>query len=878
MGIVVSSEQARLNLADAGAEAWREWGPYLSERAWGTVREDYSTDGTAWDYFPHDHARSRAYRWNEDGLAGICDDQQRFCFALALWNGADPILKERLFGLGGPEGNHGEDVKEYWWYLDSTPTHSWMRWRYHYPQAAFPYTDLVATNRGRGNEEPEYELVDTGVFDQDRYWAVTVDYAKAGPRDLCVRIRVENKGPDEATVHLLPTLWFRNTWAWGLPGRDGVPSLTGSQAKLTGEHSQTGRITLTGDGTPVALVCDNDTNAARLWGLTNRTRYPKDGINDHVVNGAATVSPDGRGTKGALHYVLTVPAGGSSEVRLRLRSEDPETVSPRADLDGGFAEVLAAREAEAEEFFSGLTPPGRSDDEALVLRQAVAGLLWSKQFYHYNVARWLEGDLASSAPSAQRTAGRNAHWWHMSAWDVIAMPDTWEYPWFAAWDLAFQAVALARVDPTFAKRQLQLLLQEWYLHPNGQIPAYEWAFSDVNPPVHAWAVLQVFFLDGARDYDFLQTVFHKLLMNFTWWVNRVDADGNNIFEGGFLGLDNIGPFDRGAGVPSGDKLEQSDGTAWMAMYSIDLMDMALILARKNIAYRALVPKFLEHFALIAEAAYRAGLWSEEDGFFYDSLRGTDRGAIPLRVRSAVGLIPLCATTSVELSTLAAVPELAERIRWYQTNKPKYTELLNGPETRAFDRQLIAMVGPERLPRLLDRMLDESEFLSEHGLRSLSRAHRDKPFTLTSGGTEYTVGYEPAESRTVLFGGNSNWRGPVWFPINFLLIDALDRYHQFFGDDFQVSYPGGSDTKATLGQVADNLAERLVSLFLNDADGNRPVFGGEALFQEDPAWHDLIPFHEYFHGDSGAGLGASHQTGWTALVINLILRKRGGQIP
>ena len=853
---MVSQEQTRLDATASvdSAEPWREWGPYLSERAWGTVREDYSEYGTAWDSFPHDHARSRAYRWNEDGLAGICDDQQRFCFALGLWNGVDPILKERLFGLTGPEGNHGEDVKEYWWYLDSTPTHSWMRWRYHYPQQPFPYLDLVETTRQRGTKDPEYELVDTGVFAQDKYWSVTVDYAKAGPHDLCILIRAENKGPEEATLHLLPTLWFRNTWAWGLAGKEAIPSLVGAGSQLVGEHSLLGRISLTGDGEPVPLACDNDTNTMRLWGLENGAKFPKDGIDDHVVNGANTVNPECRGTKGALHYVLTVPAGGTSEVRVRLRLESPDTGSDvesdagsaAPDLGAGFTEVLAARKAEADEFFADLTPAACTADEALVLRQAVAGLLWSKQFYHYNVTRWLEGE-PGSPPPAGRAGGRNAHWWHLSARDVIAMPDTWEYPWFAAWDLAFHCVALAHVDPAFAKKQLIMLLEEWYLHPNGQIPAYEWAFSDVNPPVHAWATLQVFALDGGTDLEFLKTVFNRLLMNFTWWVNRADREGNNIFEGGFLGLDNIGPFDRGSGVPAGDLLEQSDGTAWVAMYSLNLLDMALILAREDAAYRALVPKFLEHWALISEAAFRSGLWSEEDGFFYDALRSPDRTTVPVKVRSAVGLLPLSATTSVRSDTLRAVPELEVRLHWYRTNKPEYTRLLAGPETRRGDMQLLAMVGPNQLPRLLARMLDENEFLSDHGLRSLSQIHRDHPYTVSAGGTDYTVGYEPAESRSALFGGNSNWRGPVWFPVNYLLIDALDRYHAFFGDDFRVPYPSGSGTQATLQEVADDLSQRLVALFLNDDQGRRPVFGDEVLFQKDPDWHDLIPFHEYYHG-------------------------------
>jgi len=896
----MQAEKDRLEAADDGRVPWRAWGPYLAERAWGTVREDYSSGGTAWDYFPHDHARSRVYRWNEDGLAGICDERQWFCFGLAFWNGRDPIIKERLFGLTGPEGNHGEDVKEYWWYLDSTPTHSWMRWRYHYPQEAFPYDELVHVNRVRGRDDPEYELVDTGVFDEGRYWSVTADYAKAGPRDMCVLIKAENRGPEEATLHVLPTLWFRNTWAWGLPDHGDYPVIRGEGAQLVGDHRFAGRIVLSGDGTPNALACDNETNSQLLWGSPGRSRYPKDGINDHVVHGAPTVNPDRSGSKAALHYVLTVPAGETAEIRLRLTAEDcdrdreagdaaeadydadaedfgyttdaPAPVRDLPNLASGFEAVLAARQAEADEFFADLTPGSCTADEALVLRQAVAGLLWSKQYYHYNAARWLKGDPLDLADPG-REQGRNARWWHLSARDVIAMPDAWEYPWFAAWDLAFHAVALARVDPAFAKQQLELLLEGWYLHSCGQIPAYEWNFDDDNPPVHAWAALQVFHLDGARDLDFLKRVFRKLLMNFTWWVNHADSDGDNVFEGGFLGLDNIGPFDREHGVPPGTFLQQSDGTAWMAMYSLNMMEMALILAREDSTYHDLVPKFYEHFALIAEAAYRIGLWSEEDGFFYDVLQVPDTGLVPVRVRSVVGLLPLAAATSVPTRHLRSIADLVNRVRWYRSNRPEYTELLGGADTRNGDRQLLAMVGPERLPRLLTRMLDEDEFLSGHGLRALSREHHGHPFCLTVDGSDYTVEYEPGESRTVLFGGNSNWRGPVWFPINYMLIDALDRYHEFFGDEWRTAFPAPDGPPATLRQIANDIAHRLVSLFLKDADGRRPVFGDVKLFQHDPAWHDLIPFHEYFHGDTGAGLGASHQTGWTALVVNLILRRQ-----
>jgi hypothetical protein len=868
------AEKLRLAAADDGSEPWREWGPYLAERAWGTVREDYSEWGTAWDYFPHDHARSRAYRWNEDGLAGICDDQQRFCFALAFWNGADPILKERIFGVSGPEGNHGEDAKEYWWYLDSTPTHSWMRWRYHYPQAEFPYGELARVNRERGRDQPEYELVHTGIFDERRYWAITADYAKATPTDVCVRITVENRGPDEATLHLLPTLWFRNTWAWGLPGRGEPPSIRGEGDRLVAEHQRLGRVVLTGADDPTPLLCDNESNAQRLWGLTSRSPYPKDGINDHVVDGAPTVNPERVGTKGALHYVLTVPAGGCAEVRVRLTLDDRSGNSSVADLGAGFETVCADREAEADEFFTALTPAGSPKDEARVLRQAIAGLMWTKQFYQYDVARWLEGDPGASPPPEVHQHGRNAHWRHMSSCDVISMPDTWEYPWYAAWDLAFHCVAIAQVDPGFAKSQLLLLLQEWYMHPNGQLPAYEWAFDDVNPPVHAWAALKVFEIDGAGDFDFLKRVMHKLLMNFTWWVNRKDSNGNNVFEGGFLGLDNIGPFDRSSYLPVPGMLEQSDGTAWMASYALNLLEIALVLAHNDRAYADLAPKFFEHFAYIAAAAFEQGLWDDEDSFFYDVLRTAEGAQVPLRVRSVVGLLPLAATTTISSLAMARLPELSARLRWFLANRPEYGDVIGGRRIQGGQQhRLLSMVGSEQLLHILVRMLDEKEFLSPYGLRALSKAHLREPYVVDLGGSQYRVGYEPGESSTGVFGGNSNWRGPVWFPVNFLLIEALRRFYRFFGDDLLIEYPTGSGRKSSLGEIADDLSRRLVTLFLDDPDGRRPVFGDTALFQEDPDWHDLIPFHEYFHGETGAGLGASHQTGWTALVANLILHRR-----
>lgn len=858
-----TAEQDRLAAADDGSAPWRAWGPYLAERAWGTVREDYSEHGQAWDYLPHDHARSRAYRWNEDGMAGVCDRRQTFCLALALWNGVDPILKERMFGLTGPEGNHGEDVKECWWYLDSTPTHSWMTWRYHYAQRPFPYDALV--HHGRGPHDPELELVDTGVFDGDRYWAVTVDHAKAGPRDLCTRITVENRGPDAATLHVLPTLWFRNTWAWGLPGPD-VPSIRAEgDAALHAEHGDLGPLVLTGEPGATPLFCDNETNAPRLFGVAGRSPFPKDGIADHVVHGAATVNPARTGTKAALWYRLTVPPQGTAVLHLRLTQGDPAADATE--------DVLAARRAEADAYFAALTPPGTTADEALVLRQALAGMLWGKQFFHYGVARWLDGDPAGPTPPAARLTGRNSEWRHLNNRDVISMPDPWEYPWYAAWDLAFHCVPLARVDPYFAKHQLILLLREWYTHPSGQLPAYEWAFGDVNPPVHAWAALRVFEIDGSRDVDFLARVFHKLLINFTWWVNRKDAQGDNVFEGGFLGLDNIGPIDRSAALPVAGVLEQSDGTAWMAMYALNLLEIALVLARHEKAYQDVAVKFFEHFALIATAVYDKGLWDEHDGFFYDVLSTEDGRRVPMRVRSMVGLLPLCATTTLGTATLRKLPRFAERYAWFVANRPEAATVVGQTHVRdGAEGRLLAMVGPAQLRRILGPLLDEAEFLSPHGIRSVSRRHRAEPFVLDLPGLHASVDYEPAESTTGLFGGNSNWRGPVWFPVNVLVIEGLRRFAAFFGDDLAVEHPTGSGTTRTLAQVADDLEARLVALFLRGADGRRPVFGGYELLQTDPHWRDQLWFHEYFHGDTGAGLGASHQTGWTGLVAELILRR------
>jgi hypothetical protein len=857
-GLAACPERARLDEANRGAR-WRFWGPYLSERQWGTVREDYSQDGTAWDYVPHDQARSRAYRWGEDGLAGVSDEQQRLCFGLALWNGVDPILKERIFGLTGNQGNHGEDAKEYWWYSDATPTASWLRWRYAYPQRPFPYQDLVAENQRRGRHEMEYELLDTGVFEGDAYWDVTVDYAKADPEDLCIRISVRNAGSELATLHVLPTLWFRNTWAWA-PGRD-TPSIRPEGGSLRAEHSELGIRYLTGQVGGEPVFCDNETNCPRLFG-TPGPPYPKDGINDHVVLGQPTVNPGRVGTKAAFHHVIKAGPGETKELRLRL------THAP-ADLGHDWEAVMVARESEADSFYAGLTPADASTDEALVMRQAFAGLIWGKQTYLLDVQRWLDGDPTQPPPPDTRKQGRNAEWRHVNVADVISMPDKWEYPWFAAWDLAFHAVALAHIDPWFAKQQLLLMCREWYMHPNGQLPAYEWSFSDVNPPVHPFAALQVFDIDGRRDFEFLERIFHKLLINFTWWVNRKDSEGNNLFEGGFLGLDNIGPFDRSLGVPSPAVLEQSDGTAWMAVYCLSMLAMAVILAEHDQTYQDVATKFIEHFTYIASAMNRKGIWNGEDGFYYDQLSHLGDSATPVKVRSIVGLLPLGATVPVPNWVGQRMPEFIGHMEWFLANRPENAAAVTVMGTIRGKREgLLAVVPPEHLPRLLSRMLDESEFLSPYGIRAVSQYHRDHPFDMEIGGQHFHVDYEPAESTTRLYGGNSNWRGPIWFPVNFLLIRALERYDMALGHEFTVEYPTGSGRQASLFEVAEDLSNRLISIFLDD-EGRRPVFGGIEKFQRDPVWHDRLLFYEYFHGDNGAGLGASHQTGWTGLVGHLI---------
>ncbi|HLJ03466.1 MAG TPA: hypothetical protein VKT31_08495 [Solirubrobacteraceae bacterium] len=859
----MSAERDRLAEIPHGRAPWRHWGPYLSERGWGTVREDYSATGEAWDYFPHDHARSRAYRWNEDGLAGICDDRQWLCLALAFWNGRDPILKERIFGLTGNEGNHGEDAKEYWFYLDSTPTHSWMRWRYFYPQAEFPYDRLLSENRRRGKLDPEFELVDTGVFDDGRYWEITADYAKASPEDILIRLSVRNAGPEAASLDVLPTLWFRNTWSWGLDSRR--PTIELGPHGLVAEHDQLGWRVLAGTPWAQALFCENETNLQRLYGVPSGTPFAKDGIGDHLLHGAPSVNPAHTGTKAALLYHLDLGPGETAVIKLRLRP-DP------GGLGDDFDSVMAEREREADEFYRSLTPAEASTDEALVLRQALAGMLWSKQFFHYDVLRWLEGDPAGPTPPPSRWAGRNHEWVHLNNRDVISMPDKWEYPWYAAWDLAFHCVALAHVDPEFAKAQLILLCREWYMHPNGQLPAYEWAFGDVNPPVHAWAALRIHEIAGGEDFHFLERIFHKLLLNFTWWVNRKDAEGNNLFEGGFLGLDNIGPFDRSA-LPIGGVLEQSDGTAWMAMYCQNMLELALLLADHDDTYEDMATKFFEHFALIASAVNDKGLWDEQDGFYYDVLR-RDGTAIPLRARSVVGLMPMAAVTTLGPATMARLPEFMTRLEWFCDNRPEAQHVVRHTEAPAHAGwRMLSIVDEERLRRLLGPMLDPAEFLSPHGLRALSRVHLEHPLEVVLDGATATLDYEPAESTSGLFGGNSNWRGPVWFPINYLLLETLRVYHRYLGDSFQVQCPTGAEQLMTLEQVAEELAGRLIAIFLRGADGSRPVFGDYRLFHEDPAWRDLIPFHEYFHGDTGAGLGASHQTGWTGLVADLIIRRR-----
>ena len=874
-----ATDPERARIAEGTADQpgrWWSFGPYVSERAWGTVREDYSAEGRAWEYFPHDHSRSRAYRWSEDGLGGICDAEQRLCFALAFWNGRDPILKERIFGLTGNEGNHGEDAKEYWWYVDATPTASWLRWRYHYPQDAFPYATLVSENRRRIRADREFELADTDIFALGRYWAITADYAKATPDDICVRVQIRNAGGDAATLHVLPTLWFRNRWSWdGTADRPVIRSASANGGLAVAEEPVGDTWVLRAgpapDGTdPTLLFCENETNFPRIFGSAPSTPYPKDGINDHVVHGAPTVNPAATGTKMACWYRLTVPAGTTVELRLRLARA--AATAPLSDLGEDFERVLADREREADQFYARLSSGGTTDEEATIMRRAFAGLLWSQQFYHYDVGRWLDGDPTQPTPPAARRHGRNAAWGHHDSNDVLVMPDKWEYPWYASWDLGFHCVALAHLNPAAAKHQLLLLCREWFMHPNGQLPAYEWGLGDVNPPVHARAALRVFAIDGSRDTDFLARMFHKLLLNFTWWVNRKATLDDNVFTGGFLGLDNIGPFDRSAVLPPGVVLEQADSTAWMAMFCLDLLEMALELANHDPAYQDVAIKFFEHFANIATAMNGGGLWDEADGFYYDRLRLADGRVMPLRTRSMVGLVPLCAALAVPHALWSRLPEFRTRLEWFVEHRMPLKGAGHGIIQKVGDgMDLVTLVDVSRLRRLLGTMLDEEEFLSPYGLRSLSRYHRDHPFVFVDprSGRESVVDYEPAESTAGLFGGNSNWRGPIWFPLNYLVIGALRRLHAGLGDGFTVELPTGSGRHVDLGTVADDLERRLLRLFLSDETGRRPIWGSCELFQQDAAWRDELLFHEYFHGETGEGLGASHQTGWTALVAALI---------
>jgi hypothetical protein len=869
----MTHEEIRLEETRQKRAHWQRWGPYLSERAWGTVREDYSPYGGAWEYLSHDHARSRAYRWNEDGIAGISDRHQYICFAVAMWNGRDPILKERLFGLTGNEGNHGEDVKECYFYLDSTPTHSYMKYLYKYPQAAFPYGQLVEENRRRGKNSSEFELMDTGVFSEGRYFDVAVEYAKNSPEDILVRISVTNHAPDRAEMQLLPTVWFRNTWSWGDEnGRR--PALRAAGGAIELEHPHLRR-RLDCEGSPELLFTENETNLQRLFGVPNSSPYVKDGINNYVVNGALeAVNPAHTGTKAAARYRLSLAPGETQTVRLRL--------SPNEDgpaFGGSFDGIFAARIGEADDFYAGVIPADLAPDARGVMRQALAGMLWSKQFYHYVVRDWLKGDPAEPAPPAERLHGRNHEWSHLYNADVISMPDKWEYPWYAAWDLAFHCVPLALVDCEFAKQQLVLMTREWYMHPNGQLPAYEWAFGDVNPPVHAWAAWRVYKIDkkrrGAGDRAFLARIFQKLLLNFTWWVNRKDSEGRNVFQGGFLGLDNIGVFDRSAPLPTGGHIEQADGTGWMAMYCLNLLAIAMELASEDAAYEDVASKFWEHFLYIANAINHlgsdgTGMWDRGDGFFYDVLHMPEGGHLPLKVRSMVGLIPLFAVETLEPKICNQLDGFKRRLEWFVEHRKDLTHNVACMKTPGEgERRLLSIVDSDQLRQILKVMLDEREFLSPYGIRALSRIHYQQPYILRAGGMEYRVDYEPGESSTGLFGGNSNWRGPIWFPVNFLLIESLQKFHHYLGDDFRVECPTGSGQMMTLWEVAAELSRRMTRIFLKGQDGRRPVHGANLLYHENPNWQDLVLFYEYFHGDDGSGVGASHQTGWTGVVAKLL---------
>ncbi len=893
----MNAEKERLRQSDERTKHWKRWGPYLSERAWGTVREDYSPDGSAWDYFPHDHARSRAYRWNEDGIAGISDRHQKMCFALALWNGQDPILKERLFGLTGSEGNHGEDVKEIYYYLDSTPTHSYMKFLYKYPQSEFPYVKLIEENRDRDKNEREFELIDTGIFDDDKYFDVFVEYAKSDVEDILIKITVANRGDEAAQINVLPTIWFRNTWAWNASDPNcGIRKADVGVLEL--ECPEYGKRWLYCEGSPELLFTENETNSERLFGSKSRTPFVKDGINDYIVQGRADrINRAEVGTKASANYKLNVPAKSQISVRLRLsdidltgiraltksRSTSASIRAGGADPFADFDNCFAARIREADDYYASIVPPELSEDARNVQRQAFAGMLWSKQFYHYVVKDWLEGDNSKAIPPAERLHGRNSEWRHLYNADIISMPDKWEYPWYAAWDLAFHCIPLALIDPNFAKEQLLLMLREWYMHPNGQIPAYEWAYGDVNPPVHAWAAMRVYQIEkkrtGRGDRKFLARVFHKLLLNFTWWVNRKDSEGMNVFEGGFLGLDNIGVFDRSRPLPTGGKLAQSDGTSWMAMYCLNMLAIALELAVEDSTYEDVASKFWEHFLHISDAMNNLGsegisLWDDDDGFYYDVLHLHGEGNKPLKVRSMVGLIPLFAVSTIEPEALDALPNFRRRLQWFIDNRPDLTANVACMRTPGMgERRLLAVVYRERLESVLSVMLDETEFLSPFGVRAVSRFHKANPYILNVNGEEHRVDYEPGESSSGLFGGNSNWRGPIWFPVNYLLIESLQKFHHYYGDDLKVECPTGSGNFLNLWEVSQELSRRLSSIFLRNGDDMRPVFGKNERFQTDEHFRDHVLFYEYFHGDDGSGVGASHQTGWTGLVAKLLQQNR-----
>ena len=899
-------EDERLEETRTRKKYWKRWGPYLSERQWGTVREDYSPYGTAWEYFPHDHARSRAYRWGEDGIGGISDRHQMICFALAMWNGRDPILKERLFGLTGHQGNHGEDVKEYYFYLDSTPTHSYMQMLYKYPQAEFPYDALVAENGRRDRTKPEFELMDTGVFAGNRYFDVFVEYAKANVEDILIRLIVVNRGPETATLHLLPSLWFRNTWSWGKDDRRPIIRKTAGLQNcqcVEVEHWQYGKRWLLCAGQPQLLFTENQTDYERIFNVKNPTPFVKDAFHEYLIHkNQAAINPQQNGTKMAAYYPLTLSPGDSATLKLRLTDMDPlgemksdskkpgsvpspahaepnDEVPSASDFGTGFDRLFDLRQKEADDFYASRVPKDISEDARSVMRQALSGMMWSKQFYHYDVLSWLTGDPGQPPPPEERWNGRNKDWTQLYNDDIVSMPDKWEYPWYAAWDLAFHCVSLAIIDPDFAKDQLVLLLREWYMNPNGQLPAYEWAFSDVNPPVHAWAAWRVYKIErrvrGVADRAFLEKVFHKLLLNFTWWVNRKDPDGSNIFQGGFLGLDNIGVFDRSAPLPTGGHLEQSDGTSWMGMYCLNMLAIALELAKDDPAYEDIASKFFEHFVYIAHAMNNFGshaksLWDEEDGFYYDVLHLPNGENHFLKIRSMVGLIPLFAVETLEPEVIDKLPGFKRRMQWFIDNHPDVPDHIDMSQTSPRGtRLLLSLVSKKQLGRVLSRMLDESEFLSPYGIRALSRYHKEHPYELRFNGTVNSVNYEPAESATGTFGGNSNWRGPIWFPVNYLLVESLQKYHHYYGDDFKLPCPTGSNNQTDLWQVAAEISRRLTHIFLRDDAGRRPVYGDAEVFQSDPYWRDLVLFYEFFHGDNGAGLGANHQTGWTGLVAKMI---------